>query len=211
MRLLKSKEKKERSLGVRLGLKAHRCNSPKCVMVRRPTTPGMHPKTTRSGSEFKLQLSEKQKIKFSYGLTERQMKNLIKSILESKKNKKSTSSVTDQIIQKLETRLDNVVWRLGFAPSRIVARQLVSHGHFLVNGRKVTIPSFSVKVNDVISVKESSKSLPLFKDLSNVLKGENPVSWLSRNNQKLEGVVKSMPQDVEVPFDINLVVDYYSR
>jgi small subunit ribosomal protein S4 len=207
MRLLKSKEKKERSLGAKLGLKAHRCNSPKCAMIRRPTKPGMHSNSSRSGSEFKLQLSEKQKIRFSYGLTEKQMKRYVTEALANKKK----GSVTDQIIKKLESRLDNVVFRLGFAPSRIVARQLISHGHFLVNGRKVTICSFQTKPGDVIAVKERSKSLSPFKDLPNTLKGENPESWLSRDNQKLQGIVKSFPENVQVPFDVNLVVDYYSR
>lgn len=207
MRLLKSKEKKERALGAKLGLKAHRCNSPKCAMVRRPNRPGVHTKPTRGGSEFKLQLAEKQKIRFSYGLSEKQMKSTVTGALVNKKS----GSVTEQIVKKLESRLDNVVYRLDFAPSRIMARQLIGHGHFLVNGRKVTICSFAARPGDVITIKESSKSIPLFKDLSNVLKGENPENWLTRNNQKLEGTVKSSPESVEMPFDINMVIDFYSR
>jgi small subunit ribosomal protein S4 len=208
MRLLKSKEKKERSLGAKLGLKAHRCNSPKCAMVRRPNSPGVHTRPSRGGgSEFKLQLAEKQKIRYSYGLTEKQMKHTVTRALANKK----TGSVRDQIVKKLETRLDNTIYRIGFAPSRIMARQLIGHGHFLVNGRRVTICSFAVKPGDVISIKESSKPMLLFKDLSNVLKGENPENWIVRNNQKLEGTIKSFPDNVEMPFDINMVIDFYSR
>jgi len=206
MHLLKSKEKKERALGTKLGLKAFRCNSPKCAMIRRPTKPGMHSRPGRGFSEFKQQLMEKQKIKISYGLSERQMKTVVTKSLERKK-----AGVTDQIVKKLESRLDNVAYRLGFAPSRIVARQLISHGHFLVNSRRVTIPSYAVKVGDVVAIKEVSKTMPLFKDLVNTLKGENPENWLTRNVPKLEGTVKSLPEGVELPFDINLVIDYYSR
>ncbi len=207
MRLIKSKEKKERSLGAKLGLKAHRCNSPKCAMVRRPNRPGMHTRPSRGGSEFKLQLAEKQKIRYSYGLSEKQMKQTVTGAIANKK----TGSVSDQIVKKLETRLDNVVYRLGFAPSRIMARQLIGHGHFMVNGRKVNICSFATKPGDVITIKESSKPMVLFKDLNNVLKGDNPENWLTRNIPKLEGTMKSFPDNVEMPFDINMVIDFYSR
>lgn len=195
-------------MGAKLGLKAHRCNSPKCAMIRRPNRPGVHTRPSRGGgSEFKLQLAEKQKIRFSYGLSEKQMKQTVTGALVNKR----TGSVTDQIVKKLETRFDNVVYRLGFAPSRIMARQLIGHGHFLVNGRKVNICSFVVKPGDVISIKESSKPMLLFKDLNNVLKGDNPENWLVRNIPKLEGTMKSNPESVEMPFDINMVIDFYSR
>ncbi len=207
MHLLKSKEKKERALGTKLGLKAHRCNSPKCAMIRRPTKPGEHPRQGRGFSEFKQQLMEKQKIRFSYGLSEKQMNAVVDKAL----SKKKVASVTDQIVGRLESRMDNVVYRLGFAPSRIVARQLISHGHFLVNGRKVNIPSRILKVGEVVAVREQSKNIPMFKDLGNILKGENPENWLTRNVQKLEGSIKSKPEGIEMPFDINLVIDYYSR
>jgi small subunit ribosomal protein S4 len=207
MRLLKSKEKKERSLGTKLGLKAYRCNSPKCAIIRRPTRPGMHTRPGRGFSEFKQQLMEKQKIRFSYGLTEKQMSAVVAKALAKKK----TASVTGQIVGRLESRLDNVAYRLGFAPSRIVARQLISHGHFMVKGKKVTIPSYILRVGEVVSIREQSRQIPLFKDLTNILKGENPENWLTRDVQKLEGFMKSTPEGVELPFDINLVIDYYSR
>ena len=207
MRLLKSKEKKERALGTKLGLKAHRCNSPKCAMIRRPTKPGVHTRPGRGFSEFKQQLMEKQKIRFSYGLSEKQMNAVVVKALAKKK----TASVTGQIIGRLESRLDNVVYRLGFAPSRIMARQFISHGHITVNGRKVNIPSHILRVGDEVSVREQSRNMIMFKDLANTLKGNNPENWLNRDVQKLEGSMKSKPEGVELPFDINLVIDYYSR
>lgn len=204
--MFNTKEKKERSLGTKLFLKAHRCNSPKCVVIRRPQLPGLHGESRRGAlSEFGQQLREKQKIKFTYGVRE----NYFKKIFEmAAKN----PGITGQMIMNfLEQRLDNVVFRLGLAPSRSIARQLVGHGHILVNGKKVTIPSYSVKVNDVIGIRPQSKDHPAFKDLAaNLAKYEPPV-WLKLDKDKLEGVVVSAPKDFEMPFDVNLVVDYYSK
>ena len=205
MHLIKSKEKKERALQTKLFLKAHRCSSPKCAMIRRPSRPGVHgAKMVRGGSEFKMQLMEKQKIKISYGLTETQIKGIFSKALSQSK------SVMDSLLKGLEMRLDNVIFRSDLAPSRIMARQLVSHGHFYVNGRKVKSPSYIVKVGDVISLKEKSKSIPMFKDIQNVLK-KSGASWISVNPEKVEATVKSFPENVEMPFNANLVVDYYSR
>ncbi|MBP6855419.1 MAG: 30S ribosomal protein S4 [Candidatus Pacebacteria bacterium] len=206
MHIIKSKEKKERSLQAKLGLKAHRCNSPKCAMVRRPNKPGVHGgKFARAGSEFKQQLVEKQRIKVSYGLTEKQIRSIFRTALGNKK------SVTNAIVSKLETRLDNVVFRLGLAPSRIVARQIVGHGHIIVNKRKVTIPSFAVSVGDVISVREQDKHSALFKELPGTLRATAVDSWLSLDPALLTGTVNRMPEGVQLPFNINLVVDYFSR
>ncbi len=205
MKLLKAKEKKERGLGVKLGLKAFRSNSPKSAMIRRPYRPGEHGKSrSRSASEFKTQLLEKQKAKFSYGLTETQIKNILNKALKSKE------STSNKLIEQLETRLDSIVYWMGFAPSRISARHLVSHGHFLVNGRKVTVASFKVKPGDVIAIKESSKEMPLFKDLKNLLK-KNSHAWVKIDAEKLEGTISTPPQDIELPFNINAVIDYYAR
>ena len=158
-----TKEKKERSLGVKLFLKAHRCNSPKCVAVRRPQRPGMHGKSYKSLSEFGQQLKEKQKIRYTYGIREAQMKRLAKEAIKSQ-------GVTGEVIMSmLERRLDNVVYRLGLAPSRSVGRQLVSHGHIVVNGRKVTIPSYKIRVNDLISIRPQSREYAMFKDLGESL------------------------------------------
>lgn len=193
-------------MGVSLGLKAHRCDSPKCAMVRRPYKPGPHGKSRQKAlSEFGQQLSEKQKIMVSYGLRENQLRRVFKEASGKKE------AVTGSVVNLLERRLDNTVFRMGFAPSRITARQYVSHGHFLVNGRKVTIPSYQIKVNDVITVKPSSSNLLIFKGPSDNIKQYQAPSWVSVNKEKLEGKIKSLPHDIEIPFDINLVVDYYSR
>jgi len=206
MSLLKSKEKKERALGVSLGLKAHRCNSPKCAMVKRPYKPGPHGKSRQKAlSEFGQQLLEKQKVMFTYGVRENQLRKIFK---ESSKRKESG---INPAINLLERRLDNVVFRMGFAPSRIMARQYVSHGHLKVNGRKVTIPSYQIKVNDVITIRPESANLLIFKNVLDSIKQYQAPLWISVNKEKLEGKIKSLPQDIEIPFDINLVVDYYSR
>ncbi|MEK7194027.1 MAG: 30S ribosomal protein S4 [Patescibacteria group bacterium] len=204
--LLKAKEKKERALGIKLFLKAERCSSPKCAMIRRPYRPGMHGKKRRRAlSEYGQQLLEKQKIRLSYGLRETQLRQIFKKALQK------TSGVGEAVIKVLEKRLDNVIYRLGLAPSRITARQYVSHGHFLVNGKKVAAPSFQVKVGDVVSIKPESKNLLIFKDLPTTIKKYNPPDWLEVDKEKLEGKVKSLPHTEDIAFDINSVVDYYSR
>jgi len=203
---IRAKEKKERALGVKLFLKAERCNSPKCAMVRRPYKPGMHgKKRQRAISEYGQQLMEKQRIRFTYGLKEAQMENVFKRALKKK------GSLSEAIVALLERRLDNVVFRLGFAPSRIMARQFVSHGHILVNGRKVNVPSFLVKGGDAVSIKPSSAKSLIFKDLSNTIKKYQAPDWLMLDTDKVEGKVKSAPLNVEMPFDINLMVEYYSK
>jgi small subunit ribosomal protein S4 len=119
--------------------------------------------------------------------------------------------VGQAVINILEKRLDNVVYRLGLAPSRITARQYISHGHFLVNGKKNTFPSFQVKTGDVISLKPESQNLLIFKDLAATIKKHTPPDWLDLDKEKLEGRIKSLPRPEDTTFDINLVVDYYSR
>lgn len=202
----RSSEKKERALGTKLFLKGERCNSPKCAMVRRPTRPGMHGgKRRRALSEYAEQLLEKQRVKASYGLREAQLAKIVKSSLGK------TGAVGETIINYLERQLSNVVFRLGLAPSRVVARQLINHGHFLVNNKKVTIPSYFVKTGDIISIKPSSQNLLIFKDLSNRIKKYEPPEWLFLDKEKLEGKVLSLPKNIEIPFDIYSVVDYYSK
>ena len=202
----RSREKKERALGMKLFLKGDRCSSPKCAMVRRPTRPGMHGgKRRRAISEYGEQLLEKQRIKVSYGLREAQLAKIVKSSF------KKTGAITETIISYLECQLSNVVFRLGLANSRVIARQLISHGHFLVNGKKVMASSYLVKVGDVISIKPSSQNLLIFKDLSTKLKKYDTPEWLFLDKEKMEGKVISLPRDVEIPFDINLLVDYYSK
>ena len=207
MRILKAKEKKERSLGTRLDIKPFRSSSPKSAMTRRPYKPGEHGKKRGRGgaSEYKLQLMEKQKMKVSYGLSEKQLRKVFMNALSAK------SDIIPTIIKQLETRLDNVVYRSRLAPSRIMARQFVSHGHITVNGRKVTIPSYVVKEGDVVSIRESKKNLDVFKELPNILKNTDDAAWLTVDPQKVEVTIQHEPQDIEFPFNINLVIDYYSR
>jgi small subunit ribosomal protein S4 len=204
--MMRAKEKKERALGMKLFLKGERCNSPKCAMSRRPFRPGVHgKKRTRAKSEYGAQLLEKQRIRVSYGLKERQLSTIFKKAMKK-------AGVTGEIIVSvLERQLSNAVFRLGLASSRIVATQLVGHGHIFVNGKKVTIPSFLVKEGDVISIKPSSQKLLIFKKLEDTIKKHEAPEWLSLDADKMEGKVKEFPRNVEVPFDVNLVVDFYSK
>lgn len=203
--MFNTREKRERSLGTKLFLKGERCNSPKCVTVRRPNRPGLHGKRRKRISEFGEQLKEKQKIRFSYGLREAQMERIFTKAM---KNPGITGNI---ILQLLERRLDNVVFRLGLAPSRSVARQLINHGHITINGRKVNIPSCTVAVSNKIAIRPESKEHPVFKDLGVTLKKYEPPIWLNLDKEKLEGTVVALPKDLELSFDVNMVVDYYSK
>lgn len=195
------KEKRERSLGVKLFLKADRCNSPKCVTVRRPQRPGQHGgKRQKNITDFGRQLQEKQKIKIFFGLNDHQMRKLF-------------SGPKDQIAMRLRQRLDFVTYLLGFAKSPRIARQMVSHGHIRVNGRKVTIPSFNVSVGDMIDVRPESRDSKLFEGIQERLKTIETPTWLTLNAEKLEGecmAVANLEED-RFPFDINLVGQFYSR
>jgi len=200
-------EKRERSLGTKLSIRGERCDGQKCALVRKPYKPGQHGKKFgRKLSEFGIQMQEKQKIRFSYGITDKQLSSIFKSIAAKKGH-----SAIDLITGVLESRLDNVVMRLGFVPSRSISRQLVSHGHILVNNKRVKTPSYSVRVGDVISIKPSSLQMLMFEDLKEKLKNYEAPSWLSLDKDSFQGKVESAPKDVDFPFNINLVVDYYSR
>lgn len=178
-------------------------------MVRRPTPPGQHgAKKTRSASEFGRQLSMKQKIKRVYGVMERQFRHHFEEA------QKRHGVVGNELMSRLERRLDNAVYRLGFAPSRALARQLVSHKSFLVNGKRADVPSFEVKVGDIISVKAEKRGNAYFKSLSETLANAKGIpAWLSLDAAKLEGKVIGLPSrnDVEVNVDPQLVVEYYSK
>lgn len=197
-------EKRERSLGIKLAIKGDRCSSPKCALTRKPYRPGQHGKKHRKLSEYGIQLREKQKVRFSYGLTEKQLKKVFSEA------EKKPGVTADEVIAILESRLDNAIFRLSLAPSRIAAKQFVCHGHFTVNGRKVTVPSYRVKINDKIAIRAESKDHPSFKDLGERLKNVEAPSWFSFDKNMLEATVLSKPTDVPQPFDINMVVDYYS-
>lgn len=196
-------EKKERALGTKLFLKAFRCSSPKCAMVRRPSKPGAHGNKKggrRTMSEFGRQLQEKQRVQISYGLNNHQMQQLFRSKKE-----------TEKILETLEKRLDNVVFRLGLADSRIIARQLINHGHILVRNRKVTIPSYQVRIGEKVGLDANSRKSKVFDSLELKLKKFEPPKWLKLDKEKLTGELIDKPQEINMPFDLNVVAEYYSR
>ena len=177
-------------------------------MIRRQTKPGVHGKKKRRNlSEYGKLLVMKQKIKLSYGIREKQFKKYYE---ESAKHKGLTSAL---LLQKLESRLDNVVYRLGFSSSRISARQYINHGHFLINGRRVISPSCQVKVNNLITINPFKKEKGIFKNIKTALKKYKPPAWLSFDVEKLEGKVVSLPspEQIQSPFDFNAVIEYYSK
>jgi len=200
-----------RRLGQKLFLKGDRCFSPKCAMIRRAYAPGLQ-KKRRGGSpsEYKKSLDEKQTLKKWYGLSERQFKRYVKETL-AKMGK--VNDVSAELIGRLEKRLDNVIFRLGFAKSRVQARQLVSHGYFLINGKPVNIPSYQVKANDVIAIKENKKTKGAFKELTNELKRKEIPAWLQLNKEKLEAKTIGEPNldEVKPPAEISLIFEFYSR
>jgi small subunit ribosomal protein S4 len=199
--------KKCRRVGQKLFLKGERCFTPKCAMVKKSYPPGIHGKKRRTVSEYGAQLAEKQKICQIYNIRERQFKRYFR---EASKEK---GVIGNNLSKKLEIRLDNVIFRLGFAESRSNARQLVNHGHILVNNKKTNFPSFGIKPKDVIKIKKSSLNLGLFKNLKTKLKKFDVPKWLSLDKTKLEGKVISWPsqKDINIPVDIQMIVEYYSR
>lgn len=208
MRYTGPKEKLSRRIGENLGLKAERSFSPKSAFLKKPYRPGMHGKSRRrSLSEFGAQLLEKQKIKFTYGLTEKQLQ---KYFNEAKRKKGITG---DLLLSALEKRLDNAVYRGGLASSRITARQLVNHGHFLVNDKKVNIPSYSVKTGEIIAIRPKSRSKAMFFDLANKLKKHEAPAWLTINKKNLDITIKAELKNDDLPknFNMNMVTAYYSK
>ena len=182
-----------------------KCDNPKFSITKK--TYGK--RGFRQQSEYGLQLLEKQKVRYIYGLREKQFSNYIKSAMTKKGVK-----VTDELFKLLELRLDNVVYRLGLAKTRRFARQIVSHGHILVNGRKVTIPSYSVKKGDVLGVRKGSEDKVLFLNLSERLKDYKTPNWLVFNEKKKEGKIEGEPKisdDSGLVFDLTSVIEFYSR
>ncbi|MBP2071994.1 MAG: small subunit ribosomal protein [Thermoanaerobacterium sp.] len=191
--------------GMKLFLKGDKCYTEKCPFARRPYAPGQHGQNKKKLTNYGTQLREKQKLRRYYGVLERQFERYFE---EAERMKGITG---DNLLQLLERRLDNVVYRLSIASSRAQARQFVSHGHILVNGRKVDIPSYLVKAGDVISVKDSSKSLEVIKN--NVEASTNIPDWLDFNKDSLEGKVLSLPtrEHIDLPVEEHLIVELYSR
>jgi small subunit ribosomal protein S4 len=193
--------------GAKLFLKGTRCYTKKCSFERRPTPPGQHGVRRRKMGDFGIQLREKQKVRRVYGVLERQFRNYYR-VAES-----HTGVTGEALLQSLETRLDNVVFRLGFASSRAQARQLVNHGHFAVNGVPSNIASYALKPGDRVEVRESRRGREAFKVIKETLRSHTAPDWLSLDAAKLSGTVASVPRRDQMPLDLSeqLVVEYYSR
>ena len=193
--------------GAKLFLKGTRCYTKKCSFERRPTPPGQHGVRRRKMGEYGIQLREKQKVRRVYGVLERQFRNYF--------NEAETHvGVTGEaLLQQLETRLDNVVFRLGFASSRAQARQLVTHGHFAVNGVPTNVASYRMKPGDRVEVRESRRGREAFKVIKETIRSHTAPDWLSLDAAKLAGSVASVPRRDQMPLDLSeqLVVEYYSR
>lgn len=191
--------------GMKLFLKGDRCYSDKCSVARRGYAPGQHGQSKKKLSNYGLQLREKQKAKRIYGVLEKQFRKYYE------KAEKQRGITGENLLRLLEMRLDSVVYKLGYGNSRKEARQLVTHGHFLVNGKKVNIPSYNLKANDVISVCEKSRGTELFKIFN-----ENPKtlpSWIEANATNFEAKVVAIPtrEDIDVPVNETLIVELYSK
>lgn len=191
--------------GIKLFLKGDKCYSDKCPVSKRAYAPGQHGQSRKKLSNYGIQLREKQKARRIYGILETQFREYY----EKADRKKGITG--ENLLRMLETRLDNVVFRLGFGSSRAESRQLVRHGHFTVNGKKVDIPSYQVKVGDVIAVKEASRSSEKFKELAGVAK--TTPQWLTVDMDKLEGKVIAEPkrEDIDIPVQETFIVELYSK
>ncbi|HEX9976878.1 MAG TPA: 30S ribosomal protein S4, partial [Dehalococcoidales bacterium] len=187
--------------------KGSRCFTPKCAIDKRPKPPGQQPARRRRFSDRGLQLREKQKARYTYGTLERQFK---KVFLRAEKQSGITG---ENLMVLLERRLDNVVYRLGFADSRPQARQLVRHGHIMLNGHRTDIPSCLVKEGDTISWREGSQKNEYYKQLTQTIESKTVLNWLSLDRQNLVGQVLSLPTtgDIDAKFDGKAIVEYYSR
>ncbi|MBI1822018.1 MAG: 30S ribosomal protein S4 [Nitrospirae bacterium] len=193
--------------GTKLFLKGSRCLTEKCAIDRRAYAPGQHGQARPRISEYRMQLREKQKLKRIYGLMEKQFRTYFQ------KAERKTGITGETLLQFLERRLDNVVYRMGFASSRSQARQLVGHKHILVNGKNVDIPSFLIKQGDVVEVKEKSRTLPAIVSAIEVIEAVGMSSWIELDKANFKGTVKNLPlkEDISLPVNEQLVVELYSR
>jgi small subunit ribosomal protein S4 len=198
-----------RRFGDKLMLKGERCSTPKCPLEQRSTPPGRRPlaRWRSRVSERGLQLREKQKLRFSYGVLERQFRRFF---AEAKKSRGATG---ETLLILLERRLDNVIYRLGFADSRAQARQIVRHGHIVVNGHKTDIPSLLVKSGDVVKWREASTKTEYYKRVAEEIEEKFIPDWLSLDKESMTGRVLNLPgkDDIELGFNEKAIVEYYSR
>jgi small subunit ribosomal protein S4 len=209
--MIESKCKLCRRYGAKLFLKGDRCFSAKCAFTKRPYAPG--PKSKRrlgQLSEYGKELMEKQKLKNWYNLSEKQFGNYVKKVLNKRGKVENTA---EELVVKLESRFDNVVFRLGFAPSRSQAQQLVSHGLLMVNGKNIDTPSHEMKIGDVITPRPQKIKKTLFLNLQNILKKYKAPSWLLLNAEKMEGKIVSKPtiEESAPPAEISSIFEFYSR
>ncbi|MBC8526156.1 MAG: 30S ribosomal protein S4 [Candidatus Cloacimonetes bacterium] len=194
--------------GTKLFLKGSRCYSDKCSLERRNSPPGERKKRFRAKmSDYAIHLREKQKAKRMYGLLEQQFKNYFK------KSSKMKGITGDNLLRMLETRLDSIVFRMGFAPSRNTARQLINHGHILVDGKKVDIPSFLVKAKQHIEIRGKSRQIPIIHQAMESHKSLGQYDWLEVHPEKFTGYIKNLPTAEQLPQDIDhrLIVEFYSK
>lgn len=193
--------------GVKLFLKGSRCMTEKCAIERRSYPPGQHGQGRQRVSEYSAQLREKQKLKRIYGLQERQFRGMF-DMAERRKG-----ITGEQLLKLLECRLDNVVYRLGFACSRREARQLVNHGHFLVNGKKTDVPAYHVKVGDVVEVRQRSRGVASIVAALDAVESRGIPAWLELDRAAFKGTVKAVPtkDDITLPVNEQMVVELYSR
>lgn len=193
--------------GQKLFLKGERCYTDKCGIVRRQYAPGQHGQSRKKMSEYGLQLREKQKARRYYGVLESQFRKYFDIA------NKSTGVTGETLLSILESRLDNVAYRLGFGTSRPEARQLVTHGHFTVNGKKVNIPSFLVKPGDVISIKEKSRGSSKIKDVLEVTSSKTVPKWLDLDRNTLTAKVLNLAErdDIDLEVEEHLIVELYSK
>ena len=183
------------------------CGSVHCALRKRETRPGMHPVVRTKMSEYKKRLLEKQKLRFSYWLSEEQFRNYIKKAMGA------AGKTGENLLSLLERRLDNIIYRLGFASTSLVARQLVVHGHIMVNGKKVDKPSYLLKMGDVVSVRGNTKEMISIKEGLERSEARPKPSYLEVDKTQLEGRLVSIPRRDEIPVDIDesLVVEYYAK
>ena len=183
----------------------------KCAMIKRPFAPGQKAKKRRSNlTEYGREMREKQKVKKWYNISESQFRDYVFEVMD---NRASGVDIASQLIAKLESRIDNIVFRMGWAKSRGQARLLVSHGHILVNGRKIDIPSYRTSVGDTISIREGSKNREALKGIPETMKKYSLPKWLSFDGSKIEGKIMRFPtpEDVQLPSEVSTIFEHYSR
>ena len=192
---------------LKMYLKGDRCYSDKCAIERRPYPPGQHGQGRTKFSEYGVQLREKQKVKRLYGLLERQFR-LFYARASARKG-----HTGENLLRFLEQRLDNVVFRCGFADTRNEARQLVHHGHFTINGRKVDVPSYQIKSGDVVEVKEKSKKVVRINEALEAVDRRGVPAWVDLDKKAYKGVIKTLParEDITMPIQEQLIVELYSK